>query len=570
MNQIVQVAKLLRPYWHHVIQALLVEIMLVFMVLPGPYITKLLIDRVYPHQDYSLLYFVLLAGAGVTVFSSLAGGLSSYFGEHVGAMMGYEFQSRFYKHLQSLDIGFFDRRETGELLARFDDMRASISNTIGIFSSVVMNGLHLVIFPAILFYIDWKLALISLAVLPFDTLLVAFTRKRHRRLSEKIARDSAELSAKSFESICGIRTVKALGIERNFLQRLRAILQRLADLQLKSALLGAGSGFVASLLKVAGGLAYGWYGWTQVLDGNLSVGTYLAFSGYVGYLYEPISNLIGLVPQIEVTLVHSGRFFEIYHRKPQIVDDKRMPSLCRVGGHIQFHGVSFSYGESVALRQINLEILPGKTIALVGRSGSGKSTLAKLIPRFYDPCEGYVTIDGRDIRQCRLRSLRGQIAFYLQGGSLFQGTILENIALGRQLSIPAIEAAAKAAKIHEFVSGLPAGYETEIGEQGGNLSEGQRQRIALARVLVLDTPVLILDEPTASLDCEAEADIQEALRNADSDRTVIVIAHRLSTIRAADEVVVLDRGRVVERGLHDELLQAGGVYRKLHDYSMSV
>ena len=570
MKQILQIMRLLRPYWPFMGQALLVGTMMTVLGLPGPYITKLLIDDVYPHGDFSLLYFVLLSGAVLSVFGSFTRALSGYFGQHVGIRMGFDFQSRFYRHIQGLDFGFFDRRETGEILSRFEDMQASISSTIGMVNTLLMNSLQLLIFPAVLFYIDWRLALISVAVLPFDTLLASVTRKYFRRFSERIAEGSAALSARTYESLANIRTVQALGLEAGFHEQPREMFAGVARWQCKASLLQGGSGILASLLKVAGSLAYGWYGWSQVLKGNLSVGTYLAFSGYVGYLYGPIEALIGLLPRLELTLVHTGRFFEIYDLKPTIHERPDLPALGPVHGDIQFHGVTFGYGEAPVLRQIQLCIPARATVALVGKSGSGKSTLVKLIPRFYDPVDGYVSVDGRDIRQYRLSSLRRQVGCAMQGSSLFQGSILDNLTFGRSIPMRDVEEAARAAHIHDFVAGLPEAYQTGIAEQGAELSEGQKQRLALARVLLVDAPILILDEPTSALDAESEFHLQNALHTIRQGRTTIIIAHRLSTIRDADEIVVLEEGEIAERGPHDLLMLQGGAYAGLCERMASI
>jgi ABC-type bacteriocin/lantibiotic exporter with double-glycine peptidase domain len=562
VRPLLKIIQLLRPYWRYIGQSLITGITISFLGLPGPYITKLLLDDVYPHQDFSLLYFVLLAGAVIAIFSGLMQAFSSHFGRRVSIGMSLDFQSRFYRHIQGLDFGFFDGRKTGEILARFNDMQASISQVIGIVNAIVMNGLQLLIFPAVLFWIDWRLALISLAVLPFDTLLAAITRTYYCRFSQRIAEESAELSARAFESLSSIRTVQTLGLESCFFEKLRGVFLQVAGLQVKTSCLQNGAGFISAFFRAGGSLAYSWYGWTQVLNGNLSVGTFMAFSGYVGFLYGPIGNLIGLMPQLEVTLVHTRRFLEIYELEPAVQDHPQAVFLDGIQGRIEFRGVNFSYVDTPVLRDIDLEIPARSCVALVGKSGSGKSTLVKLIPRFYDPCQGYVAIDGKDIRQCQLKSLRQQVGFSLQGSQLFQGSIWENLTFGRDISLRNVEDATRAAHIHEFVTSLPEGYHTEVGEGGSGLSEGQKQRLVLARVLLFDTPILILDEPTSALDMESEFHVREALKVVREGRTTIIIAHRPVTVQDANMVIALDDGRVLAGGKLDKEMAAGSFFKK--------
>ena len=534
--------------------------------IPGPYFTKIMIDDVYPHKDFSLLTFVLLLGMLMSLSVGAMSLLSGYFGQCVGIRMGYDFQARFYKHIQTLDFSFFDRHETGEIISRFRDMRSSISSVIGLINTLILNSLQLAIFPPILFFINWRLALISLAVLPFDTLLALVSRRFIRKYTKEIAERAADLSAKNYESIASMRTVQALGLEASFFDKVHGLLIILANLRMKLSLFQGFADYAGTMIKTGGTLAYGFYGWHEVLSDNLTLGSYMAFTGYVGYLYGPINSLIGLLRRIESTLVHTDRFFEVYNITPDIRDEPQLAELNEVRGRIEFRDVSFAYQpERVVLNEINLEIEADETVAIVGKSGSGKSTLAKLIPRFYDPVDGQVLIDGVDIRQYRLNSLRQNIGFVMQGSALFQGSVLENLTFDKPISLIDVEAATRAAYIHDFVTRLPKGYHTVIGEQGAQLSEGQRQRVALARVLLQNTPILILDEPTAALDNESEFYIQEAMKEICKQRTVVVIAHRLSTIRRADKIVVIDQGRIAEEGSHEVLMLRDGVYSMLQE-----
>jgi ATP-binding cassette subfamily B protein len=546
MKSVGKILSLLRPYWAQLLQALLAAILIAVISLPGPYLTKVLIDDVYPHQDFGLLYCLLILGAAVSVVLGVTNTATGLFQQRLGIGMSFDFQSRLYRHLQSLDFRFYDESETGEIMARFQDMQSSVSGTVALISGLIINLLQLAVFPAVHIYINWRLALISIAVLPFDSLLVAISGRYQRRYARHIAEGSAELSAKTIESLAAMRTVQALSLEESFYLNLRARFAAVARLRVRITCIGSAIGFAGVLIKAAGTAAYAWYGWTQVLHGHLSLGTLMAFSAYVGYLYGPLQSLIGLWPRLQVTLVHADRFFEIYERLPAIRNDRTLPVLGRIEGHVRFDDVSFSYGTERVLDGVSLTIPAGATVALVGRSGAGKSTLVKLIPRFYDPDAGVVSIDGVDIRAQQLHSVRRHVGFAMQGTQLFQGTIRDNLLFGRDVTEASMVEAARVACIHDQICALPDGYETLVGEGGTGLSDGQKQRLALARVFLFDHPILILDEPTSALDVESQARILQALQQVRRDRTTIMVAHRKALTEIADYIVTMEEGRIAE------------------------
>src|SRR4051812_38054407 len=476
-----------------------------------------------------------------------------------------------YSHFVRLSFGFYDRNQTGQLMSRATVDLQGVRFFLGyglIF--FFQNALTVVSVSVVLFFLQWQLALVVLAVMPF---LVAIAY-RYSHVAHPTLRDVqqklADVATVAEENIVGVHVVKAFAQEpseqEKFRARSEAVFAQTLQANRQRALYVPLISFV-SLLAQAGVLLVGAH---MVADGSLSIGAFVAFNLYLGMLVTPLRSLGMWIGQAQRATASGERIFQVLDEPEEVADRPEAVDLGPGEGRIRFEGVSFEYlpGQPV-LSGVDLEIEAGRTIALIGHTGSGKTTLTALVPRFYDATSGRVTIDGVDVRDVTLRSLRGAIGVIAQDPFLFSATVRENIAFGAgELTQEEVERAARAAQAHEFVMRLPNGYDTVIGERGITLSGGQRQRIAIARALAVDPRILVLDDATASVDASTEALIRVGLRDAMRDRTTLIIAHRLSTIALADEIVVLDEGRIAARGTHDELLATSPVYRDIYEHGL--
>jgi ATP-binding cassette subfamily B protein len=490
----------------------------------------------------------------------------------VSLAVEFDLRERFYGHLQRLELGFFDRRQTGQLMSRATVDLQSIRFFLGyglIF--ITQSALTIALACAVMIVLNPPLALIALLPAP----LVVYTASRYNRVSrpavQEVQQRIAELTAEAEESISGIRIVKAFAREEFQLHRFRRAVARVFDQSIYSTRLQATFSPLIGLLPQAGVALVLLVGGREVISGSLSLGSFIAFYTYVAMLAGPMRALGMAMGMAQRAIASGNRLFEVLDREPRIESPPGAPALPAGGGRVELRGVSLSYdGAGPALSEVDLAVEAGKTVALVGPSGSGKTSLVALLARLYDPTEGTVLLDGADLRTVDLGSLRSQVAFVADDSFLFSAGVADNIAYARPgASREEIEVAARRAQADEFIRELPAGYDTVVGERGLTLSGGQRQRIAIARALLADPRILILDDATSSVDATTEAQIKAGLREAMAGRTTFVIAHRLSTVSLADEVVVMDGGRVVDCGTHEELLEGCGFYREIAEHGLA-
>jgi ABC-type multidrug transport system fused ATPase/permease subunit len=502
----------------------------------------------------------------------------------VSLAVEFDLRERFYAHLQRLELGFFDGQQTGQLMSRATVDLQSIRFFLGyglIF--ITQNLLTIALASAVMFAIEPWLALLALAPAPF----VVYTASRYNRVSrpavQEVQQRLAELTAEAEESVSGVRIVKAFAREEHQLHRFRRTVARVFDQSVYSTRLQAFFSPLLGLLPQLGIALVLLIGGRQVIADELSLGDFTAFYTYLAMLAAPMRTLGMAMGMAQRAIASGNRLFEILDREPRIEGPPGAPSLPEGAGRVELRGVSLRYAppssdsvpnseteNELALSGVDLDVEAGSTVALVGPSGSGKTSLVALIARLYDPDEGTVLVDGADVRSVDLASLRAEVAFVGDESFLFSASVAENIAYATPgASREAIEEAARRARADEFVRELPDGYETLVGARGWTLSGGQRQRIAIARALLADPRILILDDATSSVDARTEAEIKAGLREAMAGRTTFVIAHRLSTVALADEIVVMDGGRVIDRGGHEDLLAGCGFYREIAEHGLA-
>lgn len=561
-----------RPYLPRLGVALLCMVLAAGANLAVPWIIKDVIDKVL--ADKNMVMLNIIAG-GIVVVYLLRGVFfygQTYLMSYIGQRVIIDIRGGLYRHLQRLSLSYFEKRQTGTIMSYVTNDVAALQNAL-VDNVIEMVTESMVLIGSIvaMFFIHWKLTLLTFITLPLVAKAMNIFGKKLRIASRVTQERAADITSVLQETISAVRVVKSFVREEYEIERFNRENYHNFRAQLKTAQLAGTLTPIVEFLAAIGVTVIIWYGGREVINGDLTAGALIAFLIYAVNLSNPIKRLSRVYGNIQRAMAAAKRVFDVLDTQPDVQEVPGAVTLPSINGHVVFNNVTFEYElGKPALVDISLEAKPGQMVAIVGPSGAGKTTIANLVPRFYDISEGVIAIDGIDIKTVTLNSLREQIGIVPQETMLFNATIYENILYGRLgASEEEVIAAAKAANAHNFIINMPDGYDTQTGERGAKLSGGQRQRLAIARAILKNPRILILDEATSALDTESEKLVQEALDKLMIGRTSFVIAHRLTTVQRADLIVVMERGRILERGTHEELLAAGGLYSKLYQVQFS-
>lgn len=567
-DTISRILQYVKPYKRWLIIAMICMVIVASMAGAQAYMVKPLLDEIFVNKDRTMLMLVPLGILGIFIVKGFFSYIYNYFLVRVGQSVILDLRNSLYTHIQSLPLSFFQKKPTGELISRILNdvslLQAAVSN---ILVGILKDTCQVVFLVGVIFYQDWRMALIAVISLPLIAYPLVNFGRRHRRLSRSNQQTTAQVSNILYETITGNRIVKAFCMEEYEVSRFAIILDRLFAIVMRDTKIAAISRPLMDFITGLGISLVVWYGGSQVLAGKSTPGTFFSFLTALIMIYEPIKGVGAINNSLQQGIAAAERIFDVLDVESDVAEKKDAIELPTVKNAIEFTDVRFQYDEHTEiLKGINLKVRAGEVLAVVGSSGGGKSTLVNLIPRFHDVSSGSLTIDGTDVRDVTLNSLRNQIGVVTQQTILFNDTVRNNIAYGSpEASEEQIKDAARAAHALDFIQHLPEGFDTVIGESGARLSGGERQRISIARAILKNAPILILDEATSSLDMESEYEVQQAIENLVQSRTTIVIAHRLSTIRNADRIVVIQAGKIVEEGTHETLLPLAGVYKMLYD-----
>ncbi|HKE04562.1 MAG TPA: ABC transporter ATP-binding protein [Blastocatellia bacterium] len=575
----------LRPHWKALCVAFVAVIIEGFAGLFDPWPIKIVLDyalgarplpewiagfirEVFGEGELAIIHFAAIATVAVAAMGAIASYIESYLTTRVGQWVMHDLRQTLYHHIQRLSLSFYDRTKIGDLISRVTTDVDAIQN----FVSTALLGMMVSVMTlagmlAVMFYFNWSFTLIALSVAPLLFLQVYSLTHRIKRATRDVRKKEGEIVSVVAETLSSIRVVKAFAREDYEEQRLEKETLESIEITLRARSIKARLAPIVDVIVATGTCIVLWYGASLVLQGQLTAGALVVFLLYLGKMYKPMRDLSKMTDTVSKAMIGAERIKELIHTEDRVRDHPHSWTAPRFRGKIEFDHVYFGYhDDQPVLKDLSLRIEPGQYIALVGPTGAGKSSIISLIPRFYDLSSGQVRIDGEDVRNFSLNSLRRQISFVLQETILFHAPIWQNIAYGKpEASRAEIVRAARLANAHEFIERAPEGYDTMVGERGVTLSGGQRQRVAIARAIIRNSPILILDEPTSGLDASSEKLVLEALGRLMQGKTVIVITHHLETIRQADVIFTIKDGRIVERGSHQQLLAKDGLYAHLYE-----
>lgn len=556
-----------KPYWWRIVIAILATLGVAGLDGAIAYLVEPVLKKIFTEKD--TVIFLLLPLGIVLLF--LVRGICrftyEYFLGTAGQLAIQAIRDDLYRKNMTLSLGFFHRHRSGALMSRvLNDVNTMQEGVANVITGVMREGVTALALLGVVFYRNWQLAILAFLAIPLTVYPARTIGKRIKRLSGRSLEKLGDISKILQETFSGIKVIKAFGLEPRVVAEFNAVNREFYGFVRRTIKYTSLSSPVMEVITSLGIAAVIWFGGTLVMRGAMTAPEFFSFIAAMVMLYTPVRKLLSSYNVLQRSLGAAERVFEILDEEPEIRDLPTAVALDTAQGEVRFEGVSFSYQDEYVVRNINLEARKGEVVALVGPSGSGKTTLVSLITRFYDVSEGKVLIDGIDVRSIRTRDLLRQISLVDQETTLFNDTVANNIRFGRpDATDEEVEAVARAAFAHDFIMEMPQGYATCIGDRGVRLSGGQRQRICIARAILKDSPILILDEATSALDTESEQMVQKAINNLMANRTTFVIAHRLSTILHADRIVVLEKGEIVEQGTHRQLLDAGGLYRKLYE-----